>query len=145
MKALTVRDVDGSWRAPPNAKKAAFLAEPDGAKLLRQALGLKTRLRVRVQPARKAPRRDLARRKTWRASSRETRPMFERVDEERSGSDEDLPRHLRVSHFKRGAPTAIEVIDAAEWWASPAVALGEAAHGLFALGRKSPENEREFS
>ena len=48
------------------------------------------------------------------------------------------------SHFKRGAPTAVEVVDAAEWVGFPAVALGELRTG-FALGRKPLENERELA
>lgn len=48
------------------------------------------------------------------------------------------------SHFKRGVPAAVEVIDAAEWVGFPAVALGELRTG-FALGRRPLQNERELA
>ncbi|GMV15617.1 MAG: hypothetical protein AMXMBFR56_38410 [Polyangiaceae bacterium] len=47
------------------------------------------------------------------------------------------------SHFKRGTPSAVEVIDSAEWVGVPAVVLGELRTG-FALGRKAQQNESEL-
>lgn len=47
------------------------------------------------------------------------------------------------SHFQRGAPEAVEALDAAEWLGMPSVTLGELYVG-FALGGRRPQNEAEL-
>jgi tRNA(fMet)-specific endonuclease VapC len=47
------------------------------------------------------------------------------------------------SHFKRGAPEAVDALSHASWIGVPVVVLGELAVG-FALGRRRAENEREL-
>lgn len=47
------------------------------------------------------------------------------------------------SHFKRGDPEVVELIDQADWIGVPVVVLGELWAG-FRLGRRARENEREL-
>lgn len=47
------------------------------------------------------------------------------------------------SHFQRGDPEVVELIDAAEWIGLPAIALGELRTG-FLLGARPKENETEL-
>lgn len=47
------------------------------------------------------------------------------------------------SHFKRGDPAVVALVDGAEWLGVPAVVLGELRTG-FALGSKRDANEREL-
>lgn len=48
------------------------------------------------------------------------------------------------SHFKRGDPNAIELIDQAEWIGVAATVLGELRSG-FRIGRRSEANDRELA
>ncbi len=47
------------------------------------------------------------------------------------------------SHFKRGDPRVVEILDRASWLGLPSVVLGELRTG-FALGALAEENEREL-
>lgn len=47
------------------------------------------------------------------------------------------------SHFKRGDPRVVEILDRASWLGLPSVVLGELRTG-FALGARAEENEREL-
>jgi tRNA(fMet)-specific endonuclease VapC len=47
------------------------------------------------------------------------------------------------SHFKRGDPEIVDLIDQAEWIGVPSVVLGELWAG-FLSGRRARENEREL-
>jgi hypothetical protein len=47
------------------------------------------------------------------------------------------------SHFKRGSPEIVDLIDTAEWIGVPSVVLGELWAG-FLLGRRARENENEL-
>jgi predicted nucleic acid-binding protein len=47
------------------------------------------------------------------------------------------------SHFKRGDPRMVELLDRASWLGLPSVVLGELRTG-FALGARAEENEREL-
>lgn len=47
------------------------------------------------------------------------------------------------SHFKRGDPELVEMIDRAEWIGLPSIVLGELWTGFLA-GRRAQQNEREL-
>jgi len=47
------------------------------------------------------------------------------------------------SHFKRGDPEVVEILDTAEWIGVPSIVLGELWTG-FLIGRRPRENEREL-
>ena len=48
------------------------------------------------------------------------------------------------SHFKRGDPTVVDLIDGADWLGMPSVVLGELWTG-FLLGRDAARNEGELA
>jgi predicted nucleic acid-binding protein len=47
------------------------------------------------------------------------------------------------SHFRRGDPAVVELMDRAEWLGLPTVVMGELRTG-FLLGRRAIENEEEL-
>jgi predicted nucleic acid-binding protein len=47
------------------------------------------------------------------------------------------------SHFKRGDPSVVELLDSAEWIGMPAIVLGELRVG-FLLGSRATANESEL-
>jgi predicted nucleic acid-binding protein len=47
------------------------------------------------------------------------------------------------SHFKRGDPDVVEIIDSAEWIGIPSIVLGELWAGFLA-GQRTRENERDL-
>ena len=47
------------------------------------------------------------------------------------------------SHFKRGEPRVVELVDRADWLGLPAIVIGELQIG-FLLGRRTRENQAEL-